>query len=68
MYVEGNPKTKKAFKTLVAEGRKPAIISPGPFPPAKNGVEYVEGPHAPEPHVWYAKVQVEDGRIVKVLS
>jgi hypothetical protein len=26
----------------------------------------VEGPHYPEPHRWYAEVQVTDGRITSV--
>lgn len=68
MYVAGNPKTKKALKAMVEEGKKPAIFSSGMFPSAKNGVDYVEGPHAPEPHTWYAKVLVEDGRIVEILN
>lgn len=68
MYVEGNPKTKSALKAMVKEGSFPRIFSPGMFPPAPSGTETVEGPHYPEPHKWYARVQVEDGKIVKVLS
>lgn len=68
MYVAGNPKTKKALKTLVEEGKKPAIFSPGMYPPTRDGVEYVEGPHSPQSHTWYAKVLVEDGRIVQILN
>lgn len=72
MYVDGNPKTKKALKERVAEGTangtQPRVFSPGPFPAKQNGEEFVEGPHYPAAHTWYAKVLVEDGRIVKVLS
>ena len=74
-YVTGNPKTKKELKARVANGLAPDVVadlptvfSPGPLPCVKDGVEFVEGPHYPEPHRWYAKVQVEDGRIVKVLG
>ena len=27
---------------------------------------YLEGPHYPEPHKWYAEVEMKDGVIVKV--
>ena len=74
MYVEGNPKTKKALKAQIAELQQlddshgPRVFSPGPFPAKLNGVEFIEGPHYPAAHTWYAKVKVENGRIVKVLS
>ena len=67
-YAEGNPKTKKALKERIAKGDFPEVFSAGMFPPAKNGVEYIEGPHYPAPHSWYARVLVENGKIVKVLS
>lgn len=68
MYVDGNPKTKTALRALIARGETPKVFSPGMFPPESNGTEIVEGPHHPAPHSWYARVQVEDGKIVKVLS
>ena len=81
MYVDFNPKTKKALMEAVAaaqspQGRDaalqgvigPQVFSPGPFPAKLDGVEFVEGPHYPAAHTWYAKVQVENGEIVKVLS
>lgn len=80
MYARPNFKTKKALKEAVAAAHAnaavsgdsgaqfPRIFSPGPFPAKDNGVDYVEGPHYPAPHTWYAKVQVEAGCIVKVLS
>lgn len=67
-YVEPNFKTKKALKEALAAGTYVPIFSPGPFPCKTEGVEFVEGPHYPKPHSWYAKVQVEGGRVVKVLS
>lgn len=41
---------------------------PGPFGgnETREGTIYVEGPHFPEPHKWYAKCEVRDGKIVKV--
>jgi len=31
-----------------------------------NGTVYLEGPHFPEPHKWYAECIVKDGIVVKV--
>lgn len=66
MYVTPNFKTKKALKEAVKAGERVAVFSPGPFLAKTNGTESVEGPHYPEPHRWYARVEVEDGEVVKV--
>lgn len=65
-YTTTNFKSKKALKEAVKEGRKVSIFSPGPFGCNQNGVEFLEGPHYPEPHRWYASVIVENGVVVKV--
>jgi hypothetical protein len=65
-YAEGNPKTKKALKEMVAAGKKVYIFSPGPFPVPENGTVCVEGPHYPKPHSWYAECEVKDQIITKV--
>lgn len=61
-----NFKSKKALKAAVADGERVEIFSPGPFPCKTNGTEYLEGPHFPEAHRWYAQVEVVDGVVVKV--
>ena len=66
MYSERNFKSKKAFKEAVASGDKIGLFAPGLGEPCRNGRESVEGPHYPEPHRWYASVQVVDGYVVKV--
>jgi hypothetical protein len=66
MYTDINFKTKKALKDAVAAGKKIMLYSPGLGTPKRDGDEYVEGPHYPEPHRWYAKVVMKDGYIVKV--
>lgn len=66
MYTEINFKTKKAFKEAVATGRKIRLFAPGLGSPKQNGTEYVEGPHYPQPHTWYAQVTVQDGYVIKV--
>lgn len=66
-YAEGNPKTKKLLKEWVASGRKVEVYNPsGMFPTKDNGREYVEGPHYPAPHTWYAQVTMKDGYIIEV--
>ncbi len=64
MYTVKNFKTKKALKEAVKNGEAVRIYSPGPFPPAANGKEYVEGPHGR--HSWYATVILKDGFVIKV--
>ena len=67
-YAEGNPKTKRLLREWVQSGKQVRIFSPGPFriPDNYSGQEYVEGPHFPKAHMWYAVVQVENGRITGV--
>jgi hypothetical protein len=65
-YVDPNFKTKKALKDAVALGTPVYVYSNGPFPCKQNGTEYIEGPHYPEPHKWYAQVEVADGKVTKV--
>ena len=60
-YVDPNFKTKKQLKEAVAAGKTVTVFSPGPFGCNQNGREFIEGPHYPEPHRWYAQVTVENG-------
>lgn len=66
MYTARNFKTKKEMKEAVARGDRVTIFSPGPFPCKTDGTEFLEGPHSPEPHRWYAQVTMKDGAIIKV--
>lgn len=66
MYTSINFKTKKALKEAVANGERVTLYAPGLGTPNQNGIEYVAGPHYPEPHKWYAEVVVKDGVVVKV--
>lgn len=65
-YTSTNFKTKKAFREAVAAGVKVTLWSPGIGTPAVNGREYVEGPHYPKAHTWYAEVEMKDGVVVGV--
>lgn len=68
MYVSPNFKTKKALETAVVEGGFVTVFQPGPFggDEPREGSVSVEGPHYPEPHKWYARVILRDGRVVRV--
>lgn len=81
MYTTKNFKTKKALKDAVTAyntispidgqraGRAVTYYQPndmGYAPITKTGKVYLEGPHYPEPHKWYAEATVVDGIVVKV--
>lgn len=66
MYTTKNFKSKRALKEAVKNGEQVRLYSPGIGTPKDNGTEYVEGPHYPEPHKWYATVTVKDGVVVSV--
>ena len=66
MYSEINFKTKKEFKEAVKTGRKIRLFAPGLGKPVENGTEFVEGPHYPAPHSWYARVKVVNGCVIEV--
>lgn len=72
MYVTPNFKTKKALKEALEKGEKVSVFQPNGdlfgSKPTANGTVAVEGPHYPEPHRWYARLQVTDGVVTKVLS
>jgi hypothetical protein len=68
MYTTKNFRTKKALKEAVASGEKITFYQPGPFGgnEPENGTIYLEGPHYPEAHKWYAQATVENGLVTKV--
>ena len=79
-YTRYNFRTKKALKEAVQEyvdrkanplmtELKPVrCYNPGIGPDLSNfiGKVYLEGPHYPEPHKWYAEAWLENGVVVKV--
>jgi hypothetical protein len=66
MYTVENFKNKKALKDAVASGKEVRLFAPGIGEPKLDGTEFVEGPHYPEPHKWYAQVTMQDGKVIKV--
>jgi hypothetical protein len=69
-YTCTNYKTKKALKDAVASGEVVQCYQPGlglgPNLSNFTGTVYLEGPHYPEPHKWYAQAVLKDGVVVKV--
>ena len=68
MYTVEDFKTKKALKEAVAAGVFVGVYQPGPFGGGciTDGVQFLEGPHYPKPHTWYAQATVVGGKVVKV--
>ena len=80
-YATGNPKTKKALREAVKasigpdgtliDGARPVIaFTPGGmFPDPRSCDTTIEGPHYPKPHRWYARVTVDEHRMItRVIS
>lgn len=68
MYTHANFGSLKELKQAIADGQKISIFAPGLGVPKQDGEEFVEGPHYPKPHKWYARVLMENGFIKKVLK
>ena len=66
MYTAKNFKTKKEFKEAVGRGEVVELYAPGLGTPKRDGIEFVEGPHYPAAHTWYAQVEMREGVVVKV--
>lgn len=67
-YTTFNFRTKKALKEAIANGEQVTAFQPGPFGPdlPADGKVYLEGPHYPEPHKWYASAILKDGVVTQV--
>ena len=68
MYTVKNYRTKKELKDAVSRGERVTVYQPGPFGGNQigDGVVYLEGPHYPEPHRWYAEALLRDGLVIRV--
>lgn len=75
-YTVINFKTKKALKEAVVlymtntqgYGKPIRCFQPGLGPDLSEftGTVYLEGPHYPKPHMWYAEGEMKDGILIKV--
>lgn len=70
MYVQPNFKTKKELKEAIAAGKAIEVYQPnamfGTGEPPRDGTVYLEGPHYPQPHRWYAQGTMKGGKLVAV--
>lgn len=66
MYTTVNYQSKKALRDDIKAGKAVTYFSPGPFPAPADGTVYLEGPHYPQPHRWYAKATAKAGVIISV--
>ena len=68
MYTSINFKTKKNLKIAIAEGKVITVYQLNQMFPAEtqNGKCYLEGPHYPQPHKWYAEGVLQNGRLISV--
>jgi len=68
-YCETNYQTKKQLREALKRNETVRVYQPGPFGPnVADGTCYLEGPHYPKPHKWYASVVVQDNQIIKLIS
>lgn len=66
MYTVTDYKTKKALKDAIAAGTDVRVYNPGYGETVYDGTVYLEGPHYPKPHTWYATATLRDGKVVGV--
>ena len=67
-YTIVNYKTKKALREDVLAGKEVRVYQPSPWGnrDCPDGTCYLEGPHYPQPHTWYAQATVKNGRIISI--
>jgi hypothetical protein len=69
MYTHINFKTKKELREALKAGKKITVYQPndiGYSAPPTQGTVYLEGPHYPQPHKWYATGHLIDGYLVSI--
>lgn len=61
-----SPKVGKITSEPALNAVPVTLYAPGLGELKRDGIEFVEEPHFPEPHRWYAQVKVVDGIVVEV--
>lgn len=56
------------FEASSTDKKPVRCYNPGLGPDLSNytGKVYLEGPHYPKPHTWYAEAELKDGIVIKV--
>lgn len=65
-YTDYDFTSKKSLKEAVKAGKHISVYQPGMGTIPANGTVYLEGPHYPEAHTWYATGLMSDGKLVKI--
>lgn len=65
-YVSPNFPTKKALREALKFDKAIDVFQPGLGTVPTNGTVYIEGPHYPKPHTWYAQGTMRDGKLIGV--
>jgi len=67
-YTSINFKSKKAVKEAIANNQIVTCYNPGLGGDLSNytGTVFLEGPHYPQPHRWYAQGKMIEGKLVKI--
>lgn len=65
-YVSPNYRTKKELKQALANGEIVTVYNHGLGNVPTDGPVFLEGPHYPKPHTWYAQGVVRCGVLVSV--
>lgn len=65
-YTTTDYPTKKALKEAIKAGIAVCVFEPGLGRTPVDGTVYLEGPHYPRPHTWYAVAELKGGLVVRV--
>lgn len=65
-YTRTNYRTKKQLVQDLKDGKTVEVYQPGLGSIPANGTIYLEGPHFPAAHTWYAQGTMKDGKLVRV--
>ena len=66
MYCNPNFRTKRELREALKAGEAVEVFQPGLGSVPQDGVVFLEGPHYPEPHRWYAQGKMSEGKLVSV--
>jgi hypothetical protein len=65
-YTVKNYKTKKELIADFNSGKEIKLKSDRAVIETSNGTIYLEGPHYPAPHTWYAQAEIVDWKIMRI--
>jgi hypothetical protein len=65
-YVDPNFRNRRQLIDAVKSGKIVHVYEHGIGTVPKNGKVYLEGPHYPESHTWYAIGIMKNGKLIKV--